>query len=63
MAPRIHHGDFVYADPDEPLRDNDLVKSRTLMRGNREVAIIRQSCGEDVWLRLDSDSVETSEKS
>lgn len=58
MAPRIHHGDFVYADPDEPLRDNDLCVL-TLMRGNREVAIIRQCCGEDIWLRLDSDSEES----
>jgi transcriptional regulator with XRE-family HTH domain len=58
MAPRIHHGDFVYVDPDEPLRDNDLCVL-TLMRGNREVAIIRQSCGEDIWLRLDTDSEES----
>jgi len=58
MAPRIHHGDFVYADPDEPLRDNDLCVL-TLMRGNREVAIIRQNCGEDIWLRLDTDSEES----
>ena len=58
MAPRIHHGDFVYADPDEPLRDNDLCVL-TLMRGNREVAIIRQNCGEDIWLRHDTDSEES----
>jgi transcriptional regulator with XRE-family HTH domain len=58
MAPRVHHGDFVYADPDEPLRDNDLCVL-TLMRGNREVAIIRQNCGEDVWLRLDTNSEES----
>ena len=58
MAPRVHHGDFVYADPDEPLRDNDLCVL-TLMRGNREVAIIRQSCGEDMWLRLDLGSEES----
>ena len=58
MAPRIHHGDFVYADPDEALRDDDLCVL-TLMRGNREVAIIRQNCGGDIWLRLDTNSEES----
>ena len=58
MAPRLRHGDFLYADPDETIRDDDLCII-TLMRGNREVAIVRQSCGADVWLRLDDNSEET----
>ena len=43
MAPRLKHGDFLYADPDEGVRDDDLCVL-TLMRGNREVAIVRQAC-------------------
>ena len=58
MAPRIKHGDFLYADPDESVRDDDLCVL-TLMRGNREVAIVRQACGGGVWLRLDENTEET----
>lgn len=58
MAPRLKHGDFLYADPDEEVRDDDLCVL-TLMRGNREVAIVRQACGENVWLRLDENAEET----
>ena len=57
MAPRLKHGDFLYADPDEQVRDEDICVL-TLMRGNREIAIVRQSCGGDVWLRLDDNSEE-----
>lgn len=58
MAPRLKHGDFLYADPDETIRDDDLCVL-TLMRGNREVAIVRQACGDDNWLRLDDNSEES----
>lgn len=58
MAPRLKHGDFLYADPDEEVRDDDLCVL-TFMRGNREVAIVRQACGGNVWLRLDENAEET----
>lgn len=58
MAPRLKHGDFLYADPDETIRDDDLCVL-TLMRGNREVAVVRQACGDDNWLRLDDNTEES----
>jgi len=58
MVPRLKHGDFIFADPDEAVRDDDIVVL-VLMRGNRQVAIVRQYVGADVYLCPSSDEEES----
>lgn len=50
MEPRLRHGDFLFCDPDEPIKDNDIVVL-TIERGNRLVAIVREFVGNGVYLR------------
>jgi len=51
MMPRLHHGDLLYCDPDQPLVDDDLAVI-VLSKGNRQVAVVRQYLGADVFTTL-----------
>jgi len=58
MLPRLRHGDFLFCDPDAEARDND-VCVLVIQRGNRDVAIVREYVGGDVWLRLENSEEQT----
>lgn len=51
MMPRLNHGDLLYCDPDTALAIDDLVVL-VLMRGNRQIAVVRQYSGEDMFTSL-----------
>lgn len=58
MFPRLRHGDFLFCDPDQEKRENDIC-ALILQRGNRLAAIVRQFSGADVWTRLGDGSEES----
>ena len=58
MSPRLRHGDFLFCDPDQEKRENDIC-ALVLQRGNRLAAIVRQFSGADVWTRLGDGSEES----
>lgn len=61
MMPRLNHGDLLYCDPDQPLVDDDLAVI-VLSKGNRQVAIVRQYLGADVFTTIkDSEEEELLE--
>lgn len=51
MMPRLNHGDLLYCDPDQDLVVDDLAVV-VLTRGNRQVAVVRQYAGEDMFTTL-----------
>lgn len=60
MSPRLRHGDFLFCDPDEKARDNDIC-ALIIERGNRQVAIVRESLGGGVWKKLSDETEDTFE--
>ena len=60
MSPRLRHGDFLFCDPDEKARDNDIC-ALIIERGNRQVAIVREYCGGGVWKKLSDETEDTFE--
>ena len=58
MMPRLKHGDFLFCDPDEAAKDNDICVL-VVQRGNRLVALVRECLGDNVWLRLDKSEEES----
>lgn len=60
MSPRLRHGDFLFCDPQEKARDNDIC-ALIIERGNRQVAIVRESLGGGVWKKLSDETEDTFE--
>lgn len=58
MHPRLRHGDFLFCDPDIEARENDICVL-VLQKGNRLVAIVRESVGNNVWMKLKGNNEES----